>query len=128
MKLLLDTHIFIWQAEQPQKLTPKVQAALKNPNNELILSVVSVWEMQIKAQIGKLHLSLPIQDFVRLQRVLNNIESLPVIEDHIWALRSLPMHHKDPFDRLLIAQAIAEKCQIVTVDSVFTKYSVPLFR
>ena len=122
MNLLLDTHIFIWAYQTPHKLTPTVLNALNNPANTLILSVVSVWEMQIKAQIGKLHLPLPVEQFVTLQRNLNNIRSLPVFERHVWTLSTLPMHHKDPFDRLLIAQAISENWWLVTADSVFAKY------
>lgn len=127
MKLLLDTHIFLWAAEQPKKLSPKVLDAVKNPENTLFLSVVSVWEIQIKTQIGKLTLPLPANEFVSVQRALNQIYSLPVLEPHIWLLDTLPMHHKDPFDRLLIAQALAEKYQIVTTDQIFDQYPVECF-
>ncbi len=127
MNLLLDTHIFLWISEHPHKLPPNVRDALQNPKNTLILSVASVWEMQIKIHIGKLNLPLPIKEFVTIQQSLNQIQSLPVLKHHIWALGALPMRHKDPFDRLLIAQAIAENCQIVTVDSVFAQYPVQLF-
>ena len=128
MNLLLDTHIFIWAYSAPHKLTPTVLNALNDPANTLHLSVVSMWEMQIKAQIGKLHLPLPVKEFVTVQRNLNNIRSWPVLERHIWALDSLPMHHKDPFDRLLIAQAITENWWLVTADAIFAKYPVQILR
>ena len=124
MKLLLDTHILLWMAEAPHKLTKNAQDAIQDPQNLLFLSVVSVWEMQIKAQIGKLHLPLPIREFVTVQRVINQIHTLPVMEGHIWALDTLPTFHKDSFDRLLIAQAITENCQFVTADAVFAQYPV----
>lgn len=126
MNLLLDTHIFLWSTAQPDRLTATVREALQNPENELFLSVASVWEMQIKIQTGKLNLPLPIETFVSVQRSLNQIRSLPIVEHHIWLLGTLPMHHKDPFDRLLIAQAIAEQWRLVTVDPVFKQYPVQL--
>ena len=127
MNLLLDTHIFIWLSESPHKLTPAVQSALQNSANRLFLSTVSVWEMQIKVQIGKLDLPLPVKEFVILHRTINQIESLPVIESHIWILDDLPLHHKDPFDRILIAQSISEQHQLVSTDSVFEQYPVQRF-
>ena len=127
MTLLLDTHIFLWLSIQPQKLTPIIKAAIKSPDSRLILSVVSVWEIQIKVKIGKLNLPMPLQPFVEFGQALNNILSLPVIEQHIWTLNTLPMHHKDPFDRLIMAQAIAEDYQLVTVDSIFNRYPIALF-
>jgi PIN domain nuclease of toxin-antitoxin system len=78
--------------------------------------------MQVKAQIGKLQLPLPVKAFVTIQRGLNNILALPILEHHIWALDTLPLHHKDPFDRLLMAQAIAEQYQLVTLDQAFSQY------
>ena len=127
MNLLLDTHVFLWAFWQPHKLKPNVREALQNPENILILSVVCVWEMQIKAQIGKLDLPMSVQEFVTVQRALNHVQSLSVFERHIWTLGTLPMHHKDPFDRLLIAQAVSEKWLLVTADRVFTQYPAQLF-
>jgi PIN domain nuclease of toxin-antitoxin system len=126
MNLLLDTHIFLWAAMQPAKLSDPIRQALEDPANALFLSAASVWEMQIKAQIGKLQLSLPVEEFVPIQRGFNNILSLPIFERHIWALDSLPLHHKDPFDRLLMAQAVTEEYQLVTVDPIFARYEAPL--
>lgn len=127
MNLLLDTHIFLRWATSPPKLARPVYTALYDPNNNLVLSVVSLWEMQIKMQIGKLTLSLPVKEVVLAQRINNQIETLPVLEQHVWAIDSLPFYHRDPFDRLLIAQAIMEGYQLVSVDPVFKQYPVQLF-
>ena len=126
MKLLLDTHIFIWWADQPEKLSPAALSALEDEANELLLSVASVWEMQIKIQLGKLKLSLPLKELVKNQQEINDLTVSPVALTHVLALDALPFHHKDPFDRLLIAQSIAEGLTIVTADSQFSTYSVKL--
>jgi len=124
MKLLLDTHIFIWWADQPEKLPPATLSALEDDANELLLSVVSVWEMQIKIQLGKLKLTLPLKELVKKQQETNDLTVSAVALTHVLALDALPFHHKDPFDRLLIAQSIEEGLTIVTADSQFSAYSV----
>ena len=128
MKLLLDTHIFIWWADQPEKLTPDALSALENEANDLLLSVASVWEMQIKTQLGKLKLRLPLKELVKNQEDTNDLTVSPVTLTHVLALDTLPFHHNDPFDRLLIAQSIAEELTIVTADSQFSAYSVKLLQ
>jgi PIN domain nuclease of toxin-antitoxin system len=90
MKLLLDTHIFIWWADQPEKLSPAALSALEDEANELLLSVASVWEMQIKIQLGKLKLSLPLKDLVKNQQETNGITVTPVALAHVLALDALP--------------------------------------
>ena len=128
MKLLLDTHIFIWWADQPERLSPSTLSALEDEANELLLSVASVWEMQIKIQLGKLKLSLPLKELVKNQQETNDLTVSPVALTHVLALDALPYHHKDPFDRLLIAQGIEEGLTIVTADSQFSAYSVKLLQ
>ena len=128
MKLLLDTHIFIWWADQPEKLSPTALSALEDETNELLLSVASVWEMQIKIQLGKLKLSLPLKELIKNQQETNDLTVSPVALTHVLALDALPFHHKDPFDRLLIAHGIAEGLTIVTADSQFSAYSVKLLQ
>ena len=128
MKLLLDTHIFIWWVDEPEKLSAAAISALEDEANELLLSVASVWEMQIKIQLGKLKLSLPLKELVKNQQDTNDLRVSPVALTHVLALDSLPFHHKDPFDRLLIAQCMAEGLTIVTADSQFSAYSVKLLR
>ena len=126
MNLLLDTHTFIWWADVPEKLSANALTALEDENNRLILSVVSVWEMQIKSQLMKLKLSLPLKDLIESQQQANELEILPVRIEHVLALDSLPLHHKDPFDRLLVAQSMVEQTAIVSIDSKLSAYSVSL--
>ena len=126
MKLLLDTHIFIWWAGDPSKLSSQALALLQDGTNTLLLSVVSVWEMQIKRQLGKLKLNLPLQDLIANQQQTNGVMILPVKLEHVLALQNLPTPHNDPFDRLLIAQAIVEGATIVTVDAAFASYPVTI--
>lgn len=126
MKLLLDLHIFLWLVHEPQRLTSAVVAALSDVNNQRYLSIVSVWELQIKANTGKIALPSSVQQFVTEQRILNNIHSVPILEQHVWRLAELPLHHRDPFDRILIAQAIDEDFTLVTVDAFFDAYPVNL--
>jgi len=128
MKLLLDTHIFIWWADQPEKLSRATLSALEDEANELLLSVASIWEMQIKIQLGKLKLSLPLKELVKNQQETNDLTVSPVTLTHVLALDALPSHHKDPFDRLLIAQSNADGLTIVTADSQFSAYSVKLLQ
>ena len=124
MKVLLDTHTFIWWDSEPEKLSSTVLTLCRDRTNILLLSMASVWEMQIKLQLGKLKLNLPLAEIIENQRQTNNIEILPIGLTHVLALDSLPSHHKDPFDRLLIAQANVEDTILVSRDPVFTHYPV----
>ena len=126
MKLLLDTHTFIWWDSSPQKLSPKALALCQNRENILLLSIGSIWEMQIKIQLGKLSLNLPLPELIESQQQTNNIEVLPINLTHLFTLDSLPNHHKDPFDRLLISQAIVENAVLVSGDSILANYAVKI--
>ncbi len=126
MKILLDTHVFIWWAGEPEKLSPNALEACNDQDNDLILSVVSVWEMQIKMQIGKLKLNRPLRDLIEAQKGANDFQILPVSLDHVFRLENLPMHHRDPFDRLLIAQTMEEGSVLVSKDEIFSDYAVNL--
>lgn len=127
MKPLLDTHVFIWWSGEPNKLSEKVLNACENRANRLILSIVSIWEMQIKMQLGKLKLKRSLKELVKNQQDVNSLLILPVSPNHIFMLDNLPMHHSDPFDRLLISQAIEEKLLLVSKDEKFSDYAVKLF-
>lgn len=127
INLLLDTHAFIWWYSEPEKLSDRVLAACQDVTNTLALSVASVWEMQIKAQLGKLQLTKPLSEIIQHQQDQNQLHIMPVTLPVILALDDLPMHHRDPFDRLLIAQARVEQFVLVSNDSQFKKYSVSLF-
>ncbi len=124
MKIILDTHAFIWWDSNISKLSPKALQLCQDPENILVLSTVSIWEMQIKHQIGKLKLNLPLYDIVEAQEKTNGLEVLPVIPPHVFALDNLPLHHKDPFDRLIIAQANVEQAALMSCDAAVQQYSV----
>ena len=126
MKLLLDTHTFIWWDSEPQRLSQQVLNMCQDPENELLVSVASLWEMQIKLQLGKLELNKPLAELVSGQQEINKIDILDVKLEHILALAKLPPHHKDPFDRLLIAQTDIEEAILVSKDQIFTEYEVKL--
>jgi PIN domain nuclease of toxin-antitoxin system len=122
----LDTHAFIWWASNSAKLPPGVRSHCADPANTLLLSVVSVWEMQIKSQLGKLTMSRPLPDLVEHHRRVNQMQVLHLMLEHVLALDALPAHHKDPFDRLLVAQSNVEGAFLVSGDPVFSSYTVKL--
>jgi PIN domain nuclease of toxin-antitoxin system len=122
MNLLLDTHTFIWWDRDPAKLTPAVLQRLQSPDNQVLLSLVSLWEIQIKTQLGKLTLRGHLADIVQQQQIENDLRLLPIEVPHIFALEDLPQHHRDPFDRLLIAQSLVEQATLVSRDPVFQNY------
>jgi len=124
MRLLLDTHTFIWWDSDPDKLSTHVLSLCENPEHELWLSVASVWEMQIKQQLRKLELRVPLADLIHQQQAKNSIQLLSITLDHTLALDNLPLHHKDPFDRLLIAQAHVEDLILISGDPVFHQYTM----
>ena len=126
MNLLLDTHTFIWWDSAPKKLSPQVLTLCHDQDNTILLSVASVWEMQIKLQLGKLQLRLPLEEILKNQQQTNNIRVLEVTLAHVLALDGLPAPHKDPFDRLLVAQANAESAVLVSRDKMFKRYPVKL--
>lgn len=124
MRYLLDSHVFLWWADKYQNLSDKVMAIFQEPGNELYLSVASVWEIQIKSQLG--HLSLPrdLATIITTEQQTNGIHLLLVQPVHIYHLDKLPDHHKDPFDRMLVAQAVYENMAIITKDAAIAKYPV----
>ena len=126
MNFILDTHVFIWWNLTPENLSSTVTSLIDNDDNTLFLSIASIWEMQIKISIGKLHFDDLLSEIVSSQINLNDIQILPIKLDHIWQLNNLPFHHKDPFDRMIIAQAMAENIPIMTIDSVFEQYSLEI--
>jgi PIN domain nuclease of toxin-antitoxin system len=126
MRLLLDTHAFIWFDSDPTRLSAAATAACSDPSNELILSVASTWEMQIKARLGKLVLHRPLRELVAEQIQRNGFQIIPVTLEHTLRLETVPAHHKDPFDHLLIAQVLVEGCSLVSHDPVMRQYSIPL--
>jgi PIN domain nuclease of toxin-antitoxin system len=126
MKLLLDTQVFLWLVQSPEKVSKKPFESCNDPSNLLLFSLVSVWELQIKSQLGKLAFNMPLREMVEEQQRLNGIQILPIRLEHILNLNALPDYHKDPFDRLLIAQAIQEELTLISSDSQFENYPVHL--
>jgi len=121
MRLLLDTHIFLWYIAGDARVGANARAAIENAETAY-LSVASVWEATIKYQLGKLSLPEPPHPWLSVQREQHGIESLPINETSVAHLSKLDLHHRDPFDRILVCQAIEHGLQIVTIDSFFSKY------
>ena len=124
MNLLLDTHAFFWWDQEPSKLSATADAAIRDPLNTVFISVVNVWEIVLKCEIRKMTLLDPIELLVSRQCATNGFGLLPIEYRHTLALRGLPYHHKDPFDRILMAQAIADDLTLVTTDPLFANYPV----
>ena len=126
MKLLLDTHTFLWFVNDSPKLSDRLKDLIEDTNNVSYLSVASLWEMSIKFNLGKLALDPNYEEFVEREVTTSTIQLLNIELEHLRINATLPFHHRDPFDRLIIAQSMAEDIPIVTVDSAFDKYSVDL--
>jgi len=126
MNLLLDTHTFLWFIDDNLKLSDRLKNIIEDTNNISYLSIASLWEMSIKFNLGKLTLDPNYEDFVEREIVTSTIQLLNIELKHIRVNSTLPFHHRDPFDRLIIAQSIVEEMPIVSVDSAFNKYSATL--
>lgn len=124
MRILLDTCAFLWLVEGDAELSSRARDAIIDPTNEVYLSPTSVWEIVIKQALRRLVLKQPAERYVPEQRELHRIDTLPVTEPAALALAKLPLHHRDPFDRLLVAQAVAEGCTIATPDPQIRRYPV----
>jgi PIN domain nuclease of toxin-antitoxin system len=124
MKILLDTHIFLWFISGDTQLSADVRDAIREPDNEIYLSAVSIWEVIVKYQLGKLPLPEHPETYLPKQRDLHQIASLSLDEDSVIQLAELPPLHRDPFDRMLICQALQKGLTIATVDSVVRAYPV----
>jgi PIN domain nuclease of toxin-antitoxin system len=125
VKALLDTHAFIWWANNDPSLSPIARAVLQNRSNEIFLSAASTWEMAIKAALGKLILAQSVSSFVEEQIAQYQFLRLTITPDHTYQVETLPHYHNDPFDRLLIVQATLENLVILTRDPEFAQYGVP---
>lgn len=123
MRVLLDTHAFLWFVTGDARVSRAARRALEDPAAELHVSTASVWEMAIKSSLGRLTLPSPLEDYVA-EQVADGVRVLPVEWPHAAAVQRLPFHHRDPFDRLLAAQALLERMPVVTRDRVFRKYGV----
>ncbi len=128
MHLLLDTHIFLWFVTAPANLSAAAFAAIRDAENHIYISLVSAWEISIKSGLGKMNLAQPVEPFFQQQARRNQFEILPITLSHIAAVEHLPRHHRDPFDRLLIAQSIVENLTLISADHAFSQYPVTLIK
>lgn len=124
MRALIDTHAFLWWVEGDRALPTKARKMVGDQENDCVLSLASVWELAIKSNLGKLKLATSVQRYVVENLAANSFSLLDIRIAHIGLIETLPRHHGDPFDRLLIAQALAEDLPVVTADPVFRKYGV----
>jgi PIN domain nuclease of toxin-antitoxin system len=125
MRCLLDTHAVIWLAENSSRLSTNAARAILDTENTIYVSVVSAWEVAIKCSIEKLKLDGGVSEFYRMISD-NGFALLPIAKQHLECLQSLPFHHRDPFDRLLVATAAAESLIVITSDENITRYGVPV--
>lgn len=124
MKALLDTHSFLWFLGGSSKLSPKARSMIADLENSVLVSTASLWEVAIKVSIGKLSLARPFVEFIPEQLAHQQIAVLSVELAHLAMVAELPLHHRDPFDRLIIAQAITEALPVISVDEAFDAYLV----
>ena len=125
MRLLLDTHVWLWWNTEPERLAAIVRRQIADPSNEVFVSAASVWEMAIKRRLGKLPLPEPVAAYVARRFVSDNIRALSVSVDHAAAVEALELLHRDPFDRLLIVQARHEGLRLLTSDDLVLAYGSP---
>jgi PIN domain nuclease of toxin-antitoxin system len=125
MKLLLDTHLLLWAAGHPDRLSAEARTLIDNPENELLFSAASLWEVAIKRGLGRDDFKVDTR-LLRRGLLDNGYGELPIVSDHVVAIESLPALHKDPFDRVLVAQATVEGITLLTTDSLVAKYPGPI--
>jgi PIN domain nuclease of toxin-antitoxin system len=124
VRLLLDTHAFLWWVAASKELSRKARTAIASARSQCFVSVASGWEIAIKASLGKLRIDGALDRFLPEQLAANGFQALPIDLRHAARVATLPFHHRDPFDRLLVAQALEGELAMVTADPVFTRYGV----
>lgn len=127
MRLLVDTHCWLWYLLAPERLNEPAQQALRDLENEIFFSVASTWEIVVKFGLGKLELPSPPSSYIPDRLAKLGHQALSIHQGHVLQLEALPLHHRDPFDRLLVAQARVEELRLMTADKVLTAYDVPVF-
>jgi PIN domain nuclease of toxin-antitoxin system len=125
MQLLIDTHVLIWFLEGNKSLSKPHRQIISDSNNDVFVSIASLWEIAVKISLGKLTLAKPLADVIK-QIAVENIEVLPILPKHTLQVSSLPFHHRDPFDRIIVAQSQVENLPIVTNDIEFSHYGIKL--
>jgi PIN domain nuclease of toxin-antitoxin system len=124
VKLLLDTHAFLWFIAGSERLSATARQQIEESANQPLLSAASLWEMAIKLSLGRLQLGRPFEDLIPEQMRLNGIQLLGIELEHVTPVTTLPFHHRDPFDRLIVAQAMVEQMPIVSADPAFDAYPI----
>jgi PIN domain nuclease of toxin-antitoxin system len=124
MKYLLDTHTFLWFINDDASLSSTAKALIEDPENTIYLSIASIWEMAIKVSLGKLEMPSPFTDFIDEQLSKNTIILLNIKIAHTGIVATLPFHHRDPFDRLIIAQSSVEDIPVIGKDAIFDDYGI----
>lgn len=124
MRLLLDTHTLLWSVEDPAQVSALAMAAMQDPANERLLSAATIWELAIKVGQGKIALAMPYRQWMETAIADLKLDILPVTVEYAERQSALPSHHKDPFDRLIIAQAVVDGIAVVSVDVAFDAYGV----
>lgn len=127
MQIILDTHIFLWFINGDNKLNEKYKELISNTSNEIYLSVASIWECIIKEQINKLVFPSPASVYLTSKRIEHHILSMPIDEGSLGYLHNLAQLHRDPFDRIIICQALKNGCKVITDDHILRKYPYSIF-
>lgn len=127
MILLLDTHTFIWYVTDNSRLSRRVLELINDEDNEIFISIASLWEIAIKQSLGKLSFNQQFEVFITQQLSLNDFTLLDITISHLAQVSTLPLHHRDPFDTLLIAQSIVENIPVLSADTIFDAYSIQRF-
>ena len=124
MRILLDTHCWLWMLVSPERFSQSTREILERGETELLLSAASSWEIAVKYSLGKLALPAPPAEYVPERMLQTGVTGLPVEHRHALAVAALPPHHRDPFDRILVAQAIVESLPLLTADPQLTRYGI----
>ena len=128
MRVLIDTQCWLWMSASPERLSKRTQELLRDAGTERLLSVASIWELAIKHQLGKISLPVSPLDFVPSRLETTQTDALPISAAHALRVGTLPRHHRDPFDRMIVAQAMVEGVAVLTADRVFARYEVERLR
>lgn len=124
MKILLDTQAFLWFITDDPKLSAFARSLIENPDNERLFSIAGLWEIAIKMSLGKLELEKPFEELIPHQLEFNDVEPFAIEIAHLKKVAVMPFHHRDPFDRLIIAQSLVEQLPVVSIDTKFDDYGV----